>query len=60
MEFLHPPVSSSVVSPNILLSSLFSHTLNLSCFLMRETKFLTHINKRVNYIFLSFDLCIFK
>jgi hypothetical protein len=45
-NFLQSPVSSSLFSPNIPLSTLFSNTLNI-LLLMWQTKFHTHIIQQV-------------
>jgi len=41
-SFLHYPVNSSLLRPNILLSTLFANILSLRSFLMWETKLHTH------------------
>ena len=33
-QFFHPPVTSSVLAPDILLSNLFTNVVNLFCSLM--------------------------
>jgi hypothetical protein len=45
-NFLHSPVTSSLLGPNILLNTLFSNTLSLRSSPMSSTKFHTHTEKR--------------
>jgi hypothetical protein len=56
-RFLQPPATSYLLDPNILPSTLFSYTLNLSSYLSareRDTKFHTHTTQRIQLLF-----CIF-
>jgi hypothetical protein len=56
-NFLHSPVTSSLVGPNILLSTLFSNTLSLRC-IHRETGELIwdlKYSQRWRYQLRSFD-----
>ena len=48
-SFLHSPVTSPLLGPNILLSTLFSNTLNLRFSSKWATKFHTHSKHRQNY-----------
>jgi hypothetical protein len=48
--FLHPPVTSSLLVPNILLSTLFSNTLNL-CPSLRTTDQVSHPYKTLHSTF---------
>jgi hypothetical protein len=41
MQFLQPPIISSLYGPNILLSTLFSNMINIP--LKSEVRYLTHI-----------------
>jgi hypothetical protein len=53
--FCPPPVTSSLLGPNILLSSLFTHTLNLCLsWLLWQTG--CHLKKEFNIITVSFYL----
>jgi hypothetical protein len=54
-NFLHSPVSSSRLHPNILLSALFSKTLSYALPSMLQTKFHIH-TKLANYGFVYFNL----
>ena len=45
-HFLHSPVTSSLLGPNILLNTLFSNTLSLLSPLMSATKFHTHTKQQ--------------
>jgi hypothetical protein len=50
MQFLRPPVTSSLFGPNILLSALFSNTLSLcSSFNVREQVSQLYKNHRQNF-----------
>jgi hypothetical protein len=56
-SLLHPPTTSSPLGPNILLSALFSKTLNkCSSLSVRETKFHTHTKQQQNYNSIYFNL----
>ena len=46
-SFFHSPFTSSLLGPNILLSTLFSDTLSLRFSLMSATKFHTHTKQQV-------------
>jgi hypothetical protein len=46
-NFLQPPVTSSLLGPNILLSTLFSNTLNLCSFLNARDQ-VSHPHKTLN------------
>ena len=48
-SFLQSTVISSLLGPNILLSTLVSNTLSLRSFLNWETKFHTHTKQQQNY-----------
>jgi hypothetical protein len=48
-SFIQPSVTSSLVGPNILLSTLFSNTLNL-CFSLHLPHQVSHPNKTTDYM----------
>ena len=48
-SFLHSPVTSSLLGPNILLNTLFSNTFSLRSSPVWATKFHTCIKQRQNY-----------
>jgi hypothetical protein len=50
-SLLHSPVASSLLGPNILLSTLFSNTLSLCSSSVWETKFHTHTKQQVKLQF---------
>jgi hypothetical protein len=57
---LHPPATSSHSGPNILLSTLFSNTLNpYSSLTVREKKIHDHLNQQQNCSFLLAHLRFF-
>jgi hypothetical protein len=58
-SFLHSPVTSSLLGPNIPLCTLFSKTLSLLFPSMWATKFHTHKNNRQNYGSVYLNLHIF-
>src|SRR5215475_6402056 len=45
-DFLHSPVTSSLLCPNTLLNTLFSNTLSLCSSFMSPTRFHTHTKLR--------------
>jgi hypothetical protein len=47
MQFLQPPVTSSLLVPNILLSTLFPNTLNLCPSFKVRTRFYTRTKQQV-------------
>jgi hypothetical protein len=50
--------ASSLLGPNILLSTLFSHTLNLYSALCVRDQVSHPYKKQVNYSFVCFNLCV--
>ena len=59
-SFLHSFVTSSILSPNILLSTLYSNTLSLRPPSMLGTKFHTHTKQRAKLEFrISWTSCFF-
>jgi hypothetical protein len=59
-SLLHSPVTSSLLGPNVLLSTLFSNTLSLcSSLSVRDQSFASIQNKRQNYISVYPNLCVF-
>jgi hypothetical protein len=52
--FFHPPVTSSALSLNVLLSSPFSNTVSLCSSINVETKFHTHTKQEVKLWFCTF------
>jgi len=59
-SFLHSPVTSSHLGPNILLNTLFSNTLNLRSSLNVSDQISHHLNNRQNYIAVYLNLYIFE
>jgi hypothetical protein len=55
-RFLHSPVTSSLLGPNILLSTLFLKTLNLHSSLSVSAHVHTHIINRQNYSSVYFNI----
>jgi hypothetical protein len=53
-NFLHSPVTSSLLGPNILLSTLFSNVLSLYLPLMWDTTFHTHTKQLAELWFCKF------
>jgi hypothetical protein len=54
-NFIHSPVTSSLLDPNTLLSTLFSKPSVYALPLMLQTKFLIHKNNWQNYGFIYFN-----
>jgi hypothetical protein len=55
-QFPHPPVTSSLLGPNILLSTLFSNTLSL-CYFLNVTDQVSHpyIQSKYSYSFVYYN-----
>jgi hypothetical protein len=56
-NFLHSAVTSSLLDPNILISSLFSYTINYVILWGWKTKFHTHTKNKLHYAY--FNLYVF-
>ena len=59
-SLLHSLATSSLLNPNIFLSTLFSDTFNYVSPSASETKFHTHKNNRQNYSSVNLNLDIFR
>jgi len=57
-SILQPPAASSILGPNILLSTLFSNTLHVVA-LVWEIKFHAHTKQQVKLLFFYFNLHVF-
>jgi hypothetical protein len=58
--FLQSPVTSSLLGPNILLSPLLSKTVSVFVPYCERPSFTQFEDKKQNYSFVYFNLCIFK
>jgi len=58
-SFLHSPVTSSLLGPNILLGALFSNAFSLCPSQCERPSFTPIQNNRQNYNSVYFNLCIF-
>jgi hypothetical protein len=60
MQLSPPPVTSSLLGSNILLSTLFSNTLSLCSSLNVTDQFSHQYKISYNYSFVYFNLCVFR